>query len=111
MSAKNDNKYNSLDLMVSCPGYLYVGDKSSDEDNGVVRFYVSSEGRISPAVGKIYGDTVLLEAAWNKGRATLFVFGQFVRVRVTGFNMEDGALTIVAAPVIQAVAAVMKSAA
>ena len=106
MKTKKRNRNSKMNAFLTTPSYLHtVGQE------GVVRFIYIAEGRNPPATGRFFGDLVLLEAAWSAGHATLLAFDDYVRVRVTGFSMEDGALTVLAAPVFKALVTRIKNAA
>jgi hypothetical protein len=94
--------------MFSCPGYLCVSSKDCVENAGIVRFFYSSEDGIPSGTGKIVGDRALLAAAWKVRRATLLALDENLRVQITGFDMDEGALTVRAAPLFKTLAARIK---
>jgi hypothetical protein len=106
MKATTRNKNKEIDLIFSGSGFLMT-----DDEQGAVRFIFSAKEGVPPSIGEICGDAAVLESAWKAGHAILFAFGAEVHVQIAGFNMQNGALTVHAAPVFEALTMQIKIAA
>ena len=92
------SKIKDVELILSCGGYL-----STEVERGIVGCFAIRRGQ-KPLTVEIYGDSAVLDSAWDAGSAIFSAVGIDIPVEVTGVCMETGALTVRPEPILEAFA-------